>query len=85
MTFLFVGSSVCRWLPSDPSSRRRPCLKRVVTSLGTFGFIWTLVPPQGTFTPSDHAHAGRTHVAATAILKRVGEKQIESSTVELCR
>ena len=36
MTFLFVGSSVCRWLPSDPSSRRRPCLKRVVVVTRNF-------------------------------------------------
>ena len=30
MTFLSVGSQLCRWLPSDPSSRKRPCLKLVV-------------------------------------------------------
>ncbi|NER78985.1 MAG: hypothetical protein F6K42_05280 [Leptolyngbya sp. SIO1D8] len=30
MTFLFVGSQICRWLPSDPPSRERPCLKLVV-------------------------------------------------------
>ncbi|MGI0494784.1 hypothetical protein ACN4EG_23610 [Alkalinema pantanalense CENA528] len=66
MTFLFVGSSVCRRLPPDPSSRRCPCLKLVVSSLGLHAVIWTLVPPQGTFTPSDHAHAGRTQIVAAA-------------------
>lgn len=30
MTFLFVGSQVCRGLPSDAASRRRPCLWLVV-------------------------------------------------------
>src|SRR5579883_356267 len=30
ITFLFVGSSVCRWLPSDRPSRVCPCLKLVV-------------------------------------------------------
>ncbi len=60
MTFLFVGSSVCRWLPPDLPSRECPCLKLVVIVARIFAIIWTLVPPQGTFTPLDHAHAGRT-------------------------
>ena len=62
MTFLFVGSSVCRWLPSDPSSRKRPCLKLGVIrhSAPRVSSIWTLVLLQGTFTPLVHAHAGRT-------------------------
>lgn len=30
MTFLFVGSQVCRGLPPDAASRRRPCLRLVV-------------------------------------------------------
>jgi hypothetical protein len=30
MTFLSVSSQVCRWLPSDLPSRKRPCLKLVV-------------------------------------------------------
>jgi hypothetical protein len=30
MTFLFVGSQVCRGLPPDAASRRRPCLWLVV-------------------------------------------------------
>src|SRR3972149_1012056 len=44
-------------LPSDHSSRNRPCLRLVVM----FPFQ---VLPQGTLTPSDHAHVGRTPVAA---------------------
>jgi hypothetical protein len=38
MTFLFVGSQICRWLPSDPSSRKCPCLKLgvIVTRLQDF-------------------------------------------------
>src|SRR3990167_5588912 len=40
-------------LPSDHSSRNRPCLRLVVM----FPFQ---VLPQGTLTPSDHAHVGRT-------------------------
>jgi hypothetical protein len=60
MTFLSVGSHFCRWLPSDPSSRKRPCLKLVVVVTRLFSSIWTLVLPQGTFTPLVHTHAGRT-------------------------
>ncbi len=30
MTFLFVGSQVCRGLPPDAASRGRPCLRLVV-------------------------------------------------------
>ena len=30
MTFLFVGSQICRWLPSDLPSRESPCRKLVV-------------------------------------------------------
>jgi Tetratricopeptide repeat len=32
MTFLFVGSQVCRGLPPDAPSRRRPCLRLVVAT-----------------------------------------------------
>ena len=61
MMFLFVGSQICRWLPSDPSSRKRPCLKLGVVIARTFELIiWMLVLLQGTFTPLVHAHAGRT-------------------------
>ncbi len=61
MTFLSVGSQLCRWLPSDPPSRERPCFKLVVIVARTFELIiWTLVLLQGTFTPLVHAHAGRT-------------------------
>ncbi|MBD1845221.1 hypothetical protein H6F89_17790 [Cyanobacteria bacterium FACHB-63] len=67
MTFLFVGSQVCRWLPSAPSSRKCPCLKLgvVVTRLQELSSIWTLVLLQGTFTPLVHAHAGRTQSHCT--------------------
>jgi hypothetical protein len=62
MTFLFVGSQLCRRLPSDPPSRERPCLKLVVvvSRLRYLSSIWTLVLRQGTFTPLVHARAGRT-------------------------
>jgi hypothetical protein len=66
MTFLFVGSQLCRRLPSDPPSRERPCLKLVVvvSRLRYLSSIWTLVLRQGTFTPLVHARAGRTHYVA---------------------
>ena len=61
MTFLSVGSQVCRWLPPDPPSRERPCLKLVVLVTRIIGLIiWTVVLLQGTFTPLVHAHARRT-------------------------
>jgi hypothetical protein len=61
MTFLFVGSQLCRWLPSDTPSRGCPCLKLVViASWIVESIIWTLVLLQGTFTPLIHARAGRT-------------------------
>jgi hypothetical protein len=69
MTFLSVRSQVCRWLPPDPFSRRRLCLKLgVIVTLTKgqknrlFSSIWTLVLLQGTYTPLVHAHAGRTQV-----------------------
>ncbi|MCL6436760.1 MAG: hypothetical protein K6T90_21620, partial [Leptolyngbyaceae cyanobacterium HOT.MB2.61] len=48
--------------PATPS-RKQPCLKLVVIVTRNFWVHLTLVPPQGTFTPLDHAHAGRTQRA----------------------
>ena len=62
MMFLFVALQICRWLPSDPSSRKRPCLKLEVVITRNFSFIWMLVLLQGTFTPLVLAHAGRTQI-----------------------
>ncbi|ASC70598.1 hypothetical protein XM38_015380 [Halomicronema hongdechloris C2206] len=64
MMFLSVGSQLCRWLPPDPPSRERPCLKLVVgvSRLQLVSSIWTLVLLQGTFTPLIHARAGRTQL-----------------------
>ena len=74
MTFLFVGSSVCRWLPPDPSLRKRPCLKLGVIRLSAprVSSIWTLVLLQGTFTPLVHAHAGRTQPGWSGLSQFVG-------------
>jgi hypothetical protein len=59
--FLSVSSQFCCWLPLDPSSRRRPCLKLVVSVTRIYKLIiWTLVLLQRTCTSSVHAHAGRT-------------------------
>jgi hypothetical protein len=62
------GSQVCRWLPPNPFSRRRLCLKLGVFVTLTkgqknrlFSSIWTLALLQGTSTPLVHARAGRTH------------------------
>jgi hypothetical protein len=60
MMFLFVALQFCRWLPPDPSSRKRPCLKLEVGITRNFSFIWMLVLLQGTCTPLVLAHAGRT-------------------------
>ena len=43
-------------LPSDNPSRSCPCLRLVVNLL----YVSITVLPQGTFTPSVHAHVGRT-------------------------
>jgi hypothetical protein len=71
MTFLFVGSQLCRRLPSDPPSRERPCLKLVVvvSRLRYLSSIWTLVLRQGTFTPLVHARAGRTQPWCSGLTK----------------
>ena len=75
MTFLSVGSQLCRWLPSDPPSRERPCLKLVVIVTRIFELIiWTLVLLQGTFTPLVHAHAGRTQNIASESRSRAFSK-----------
>jgi hypothetical protein len=52
-TFLFVGSHLCRWLPSDPFSRRRPCLRLVVVHLSApiNTSIWMAGSPTGDFHP----------------------------------
>ncbi len=44
-------------LPSDNPSRSCPCLRLVVNLL----YVSITVLPQGTFTPSVHAHVGHTH------------------------
>jgi len=77
MTFLFVGSSVCRWLPPDPSSQKRPCLKLGVIRLSAprVSSIWTLVLLQGTFTPLVHAHAGRTQICWSGLAELIGVVQ----------
>jgi hypothetical protein len=64
MTFLSVALQICRWLPPDPSSRKRPCLKLEVIITRNSSFIWMLVLLQGTYTPLVLAHAGRTHLTA---------------------
>jgi hypothetical protein len=78
MTFLSVGSKVCRWLPPNPPSRERSCLivlhlsRRFPPALGwhvTLVVFWTLVLLQGTFTPLVHAHAGRTSAYAAERIK----------------
>ena len=53
MTFLSVGSHLCRWLPPDPFSRRRPCLKLVVVHLSApkLSSIWMAGSPTGDFHP----------------------------------
>ncbi len=72
MTFLFVGSQVCRWLPPDMPSRECPCLKLVVSVTRICNLIiWTLVLLQGTFTPLVHAHAGRTQPQCTPTAERL--------------
>ncbi|MBD2068101.1 hypothetical protein H6F93_11290 [Leptolyngbya sp. FACHB-671] len=61
MSFLFVGSQICRQLPSDPPSQERPCFKLGVVIARICNLtIWMLVLLQGTFTPLVHTHAGRT-------------------------
>ncbi|MBD2054548.1 hypothetical protein H6F88_00610 [Oculatella sp. FACHB-28] len=63
MSFLFVGSQICRQLPSDPPSQERPCFKLGVVIARICNLtIWMLVLLQGTFTPLVHTHAGRTQV-----------------------
>jgi hypothetical protein len=92
--FLSVSSQFCRWLPSDPFSRRRPCLKLVVSVSRVYKLtIWTLVLLQRTCTSRVHAHAGRTlliaadgrntravllTVLATAKLDNVGQQSLQS-------
>ena len=63
MAFLFVGSQLGRRLPSDPSSRRRPCLWLAVVTHSDY--LMGSVLLQGTCTPSIHAHAGRTTTACS--------------------
>ena len=58
MSFVFLASQYRRRLPSDPASRRRPCLGLVVI----FMYLATHEgePPTGDLHPHTHAHAGRT-------------------------
>jgi hypothetical protein len=75
MVFLFVALQICRWLPPDPSSRKRPCLKLEVVISRNFSFIWMLVLLQRTFTSLVLAHAGRTQFAWNRLMKDVGVLQ----------
>jgi hypothetical protein len=85
MTFLSVGSQVCRWLPPDPPSRERLCLKLGVVVTRIFSIIWTLVLLQGTFTPLVHAHAGRTQRAGADGIEVVGWSSMLSAAAQLQR
>ena len=66
MTFLFVGSSVCRWLPSDLPSRKRLCLKLGVAATRIFWDHLGAGSPPGDF----HPISSRPCWAYTTVLHR---------------
>src|SRR5262245_52986313 len=62
MPFVFLASQCRRRLPSDPTSRGRPCLGLVVSFM--YACAHEGEPPTGDFHPHTHAHAGRTPALA---------------------
>jgi hypothetical protein len=56
--FLFINSQFCSGLPSDNSSRNRPCRSLAVSA--NLNFKLTVIFLQRTFTSLVQAHAGRT-------------------------
>src|SRR5262245_32611379 len=58
MPFVFLASQCRRRLPSDPTSRGRPCLGLVVSFM--YACAHEGKPPTGDLHPHTHAHAGRT-------------------------
>ena len=58
-------------LPADNPSRSCPCLRLVVYWL----YVSITVLPQGTFTPSVHAHVGRTQGAPADVLASASLRQ----------
>ena len=62
MSCVFLASQYGRRLPSDPASRRRPCLGLVVILM--YLVTHEGEPPTGDLHPHTHAHAGRTTIAS---------------------
>ena len=69
MTFLFVGSSVCRWLPPATPSREQPCLKLVVIATRNFWVHLDVGSTTGDFHPIRSPHAGRTQFGWSGLTK----------------
>jgi hypothetical protein len=72
MTFLSVGSSVCRWLPSDLPSRERPCLKLVVYVTRNF----SVHLDAGSTTGDLHPIRSRPCWAYTILVQRIDRSRL---------